>query len=267
MKTNPDLFSKKNDEPDEKGNVINIDYKDIIPSDLMPLFSGITGLDENYEKIASPNEDEDYGLAKIIAKKYGSKFVCENIKKDIWYKINDDCEWSLCESKISVREVITTNFYEYIKDVLGLLKTNCIDKYDNEVLNKYRIKTIISNIVKIMNGLHKTKKINKIMVELRILLYKEDFHKNQRTVHDINIVREFINDRVIPCEEGFIIKSVLINVFKEWYNSNYGFKTNNLNILKEEFNKTYKESKGVYRGITFKTDLYNYDSDSNSYLL
>jgi hypothetical protein len=44
---------------------------------------------------------------------------------------------------------------------IGCVKTNYIDKYDNEILNKYRIKTINGNIVKIMNGLHKKQKKNK----------------------------------------------------------------------------------------------------------
>jgi hypothetical protein len=248
----------------------------------MPIFSGITGLDENYEKSASPNADEDYGLTKIIAKKYGSNFVCQNIKKDIWYKIKDKInndydedeeegedegynnrnniiEWSLCESKIYVRTLITTNFYEYIKDVLGVLKTNYIDKYDNEILNKYRIKTIVGNIVKIMNGLHKTKKINKIMTELRILMFKEDFLKERRIITNHNRVREFIDDCIIQREGGCILKNVLITVFKEWFNTNYGYIQGQHpgQQMLDEMSKNYKMSNGVYIGVSIKPDNCN----------
>jgi hypothetical protein len=45
-------------------------------------FSGITGLDENYERVTRERH-HDHGLARIIAKKYGSNLVCVNIKKNV----------------------------------------------------------------------------------------------------------------------------------------------------------------------------------------
>jgi hypothetical protein len=45
-------------------------------------FLGITGLDENYERVIAPNDDNDHGLARIIAKNTLEP-VCVNIKKNV----------------------------------------------------------------------------------------------------------------------------------------------------------------------------------------
>jgi hypothetical protein len=272
---NPELFLEKSTKPD---NTI-IDYKDVIPSDLMPLFSGITGLDENYERVIAPNDDNDHGLARIIAKKYGSNLVCVNIKKNVWYKLVDkhvdepDDEpdddglsdyiskyrpadkWSLFDCEHLLRTLVSTTFYEYLNGVLSSVKTDYMDKYDKKILNTYRINTLFSHIVKLMNDLHKSTKIKKIMVELRALLYQEDFLKKQEDIEHTYAMKEFIDERIIPCEDGFIIKNILIHVYGEWYNNNYGYKNNNIKEIVEGLNNKYKTLKsGVFTGICLKQE-------------
>lgn len=273
---NPEFFSKTPDATaatDVGSNpALTIDYKDVIPNDLMPLFSGITGLDENYEQTVSPNADEEYGLAKIIAKKYCSGLVCSNINKNVWYIFKDSendetdeykhvgwiiddarlniYKWSLYDSVKPMRTLISTTFYEYIKSIAVLLKTNYIDKYDNNTLNKYRIPMIISQILKITNRLYTTTFVNKILFELRVLLYRENFIENMKDIRESYIVKEFFSDHIKICEEGCAFECSIIELYREWFEKCYGkTRKNNSEILIQELNKISKKKDFVYEGI------------------
>jgi P4 family phage/plasmid primase-like protien len=66
---------------------------------------------------------------------------------------------------------------------------------------------------------------------------------------------EFINDRIIVNPTGCVIKSVLLSVFKEWYNSNYGFKGNNPKDITGHIDKRFSKNKnGVWVGISIKDE-------------
>lgn len=66
---------------------------------------------------------------------------------------------------------------------------------------------------------------------------------------------EFINERIVVNPTGCIIKNILVNVFKEWYSSNYGFKGNNPKDITVHIDKRFSKNKnGVWVGISIKED-------------
>lgn len=76
---------------------------------------------------------------------------------------------------------------------------------------------------------------------------------------------EFINERIEINPTGCVIKAVLINVFKEWYNANYGFKNNNPKDITLHIDKRFSKNKnGVWVGISIKEAANPQNSTSNN---
>jgi hypothetical protein len=142
-------------------------------------FLGITGLDENYERVIAPNDDNDHGLARIIAKNTLEP-VCVNIKKNVvqthdkhvdepttnpttgyptTYPNTDPPINGLVRLRTFVANAGFNNLLRIPNGVLSSVKTDYMDKYDKKILNTYRINAF-SHIVKLMNDLHKSTKKN-----------------------------------------------------------------------------------------------------------
>jgi hypothetical protein len=125
-------------------------------------FSGITGLDENYEgnraeRRQRPRTGEDN------REKYGSNLVCVNIKKNVWYKLvdkhvdepttnptttgypttypnTDPPINGLVRLRTFVANAGFNNLLRILNGVLSSVKTDYMDKYDKKILNTYRIR-------------------------------------------------------------------------------------------------------------------------------
>ena len=68
-------------------------------------------------------------------------------------------------------------------------------------------------------------------------------------------IAEFVNDRVIKSATDCIQKTVLANVFKEWYNTNYGNRVPNMKEITAYMDKTFiKQRNGVWSGLKIKFD-------------
>lgn len=171
---------------------IKIDYADIIPKDLMYMFSGITGLDENYKKTSNPNSFGDFTIASVVAKKYGERFVCASIKNNIWYEFNNH-KWSYCDSGHSLKAIISGDFYDCLKKVYILIKEKYINKYDEEQLKKYKIVILFNQLVQIMDRVLKSSELKNIMTEIKGILYQEKFIEKLDT-----------NSYLLCCSNGVI---------------------------------------------------------------
>ena len=70
-------------------------------------------------------------------------------------------------------------------------------------------------------------------------------------------IAEFIQDRVTVSNNGCILKTQLISVFKDWYNTNYGSKVPSHHEITSYMEKTFGKLKG---GVWYEVKI-KYDSD------
>jgi hypothetical protein len=71
-------------------------------------------------------------------------------------------------------------------------------------------------------------------------------------------IAEFAHDRIVKSATDCIQKNVLANVFKEWYNTNYGNRLPNMKEITAYMDKEFgKQRNGVWSGvkIIFDGDL------------
>jgi phage/plasmid-associated DNA primase len=68
-------------------------------------------------------------------------------------------------------------------------------------------------------------------------------------------IAEFVHDRIVKSPTDCIQKTVLANVFKEWYNTNYGNRVPNMKEITTYMDKSIcKQRNGVWSGVKIKFD-------------
>jgi P4 family phage/plasmid primase-like protien len=132
-----------------------------------------------YKELRAILDDASGGEPSIIAKyiknKYGDKFVCASIGKNIWYEFKQH-RWKQIDSGHSLKTLLHT---EVVDDYLKLASDYSNMAAGNvESLDKEKLAEKSQNILKTAKSLKRMPRINEIMEFLKMEFYDEDFLKN-----------------------------------------------------------------------------------------
>ena len=144
----------------------------------------------------------DYDIAKIVAKYVDDKYVCADVKYNIWYEFRDH-HWNVSDSCSSLRNIISNEVRQLYIDKADSIAEQMIElkkKFDSEKTeenkknNRYpkpddpkneeedearescqKLQKVYNKIQEIIQRLGKTNDKKNIMIELRDILKEENF--------------------------------------------------------------------------------------------
>ena len=122
------------------------------------------------------SEQTEFDLAMVLYQMYKDKFVCSNIKNNIWWEFQAN-RWIETDCGNSLRKAISTKMHaRYLKKIQQMVHTlqHLIStQAAEEKINSMRKKT--SKLVDIQANLKKTNNKNNVMREAREIFYNKDF--------------------------------------------------------------------------------------------
>lgn len=202
-------------------------------------------IDYYVEMSIATKEPTEYDLANVLYKLFQDRFVCVNIKNNIWYEFKNH-RWMEIDSGCYLRTLISTDLHSIYRDKISQA-VNEMNSFaeDDPRWKKYRSRThTLANIAIILKT---TSKKQNIMRESRDLFYDPDFMN-----------RENQNPYLLCFKNGVFDFS--INEFRDGRPDDYLTKcTNNDYVSIDKVSKTdIEEVKDFMRKIYPEEGLHNY---------
>lgn len=134
-------------------------------------------VDHYVELTISSNGATEYDLANVLYKLFQDRFVCINIKNNIWYEFKNHI-WMEIDSGCYLRTLISTDVHSIYRDKISQA-VNEMNSFaeDDPRWKKYRSRTHTLANIAIM--LKSTAKKQNIMREAKDLFYDPDFMKKE----------------------------------------------------------------------------------------
>ena len=164
------------------------------------------------------NNQTDYDIANTLYNCYSDKFICTNIKKDIWFKF-DKHRWCVNDSAVTLKNNLSTHFHDKYKTYFN--------EQDKSVLEDEKKKKLITDFEKISDKLKTHSNKSNIIKEANEIFFDDDFY----TYLDSN-------PYFIGCSNGII--DIKNKVCRDGTRSDYIGTSTNIHYIPLE---TYKETK------------------------
>jgi len=131
--------------------------------------------DNNEDKLLNQilkNRVRDSDMAKYIKEKLGERFVCADIKNEIWYRFERN-RWVEDEGGYTILNKISNEIPKEVEIKLEKIKNRIINIKNNEI--KVRIKEEINQCEKFLDKCRNNSGKKNLLKELKILYNKEKF--------------------------------------------------------------------------------------------
>jgi P4 family phage/plasmid primase-like protien len=191
---------KKQEKANNKSKIVETDsselgYEDFkrIVSDSNVEFNNLFDSDIKRDKVSfavynalrGPGDDT---LAKVIALMYGDNFACASITTNYWFSFSDH-KWSSCEAGYLLRNIISNEFSSILVSICNCLHDE--SRIIDSVTEKKRVKKWTEVLLSVVERTAKTSDKNNIMIELKNILFKENF-----------VEKLDINGNLLCCSNG-----------------------------------------------------------------